>query len=354
MFGFGLQLIVKTPLDLERVAAERISELDPDAVLSVKPRGLKGLIIVESCRDRESLRKLILREVPEAESVLRVDIEASARLDEIVEKAVEVAGNLIREEDSFAVRTVRRGRHDFSSLDVNVRVGSAVQAKTGARVDLENPSVVIHVEIIFERVGISVVRGEREWRKMAPGKKPSFKLFSRLSIAQMPYLGSIEGAREIGRRIGRAVQAYEVRELIVSPNKPVDAFELEAFISGLREGIGSRYEIQRKIYARKVEKVRVLVQDLYQLVRERRNEAMIVLEPEGLQMRDALPKLRELFSRAGRITLLIGSREGVPKGVFRLADLVLDLAPGITLSTELAAPSALAAIYTALNISGED
>ncbi|MCD6312794.1 MAG: SPOUT family RNA methylase [Thaumarchaeota archaeon] len=349
-----MQLIVKTPLDLERVAAERILELDPDAVLSVKPGGLKGLIVVESCRDKDSLKEAILREVPEAESVLGVDAEASARLDEIVEKAVEVAEKVIREEDCFAVKTVRRGRHDFSSLDVNVRVGSAIQAKTGARVDLENPSVVVHVEIIFERVGISVVRGEQEWRKMSPEKKPSFKLFSRLSIAQMPYLGSIEGAREIGRRIGRAVQAYEVRELIVSPNKPVDAFELEAFISGLREGIESRYEVQRKIYARRVERVRVMVQDLYQLVRERRNEAMIVLEPEGLQMRDALPKLRELFSRAGRITLLIGSREGVPKGVFRLADLVLDLAPGITLSTELAAPSALAAIYTALNISGED
>lgn len=336
------------------VAADRILELDPDAVLSVKPRGLKGLIIVESCRDKDSLREAILKEVPEVETVLRIDAETEAKLDEIAEKAVKLAEKVICEEDSFAVKTVRRGRHDFSSLDVNVRVGSAVQEKTGARVDLENPSVVIHVEIVFERAGISIVKGEREWRKMTPEKRPSFRFFSRLSIAQMPYLGSIEGAREIGRRIGRAVQAYEVRELIVSPNKPVDAFELEAFISGLREGIESRYEIQRKIYSRRVERVKVLVQDLYQLVRERRNEAMIVLEPEGLQMRDALPKLRDLFSRTGKVTLLIGSREGIPKGVFRFADLVLDLAPGITLSTELAAPSALAAIYTALNVSGED
>jgi len=349
-----LQLIVKTPLDLEEVAASRIIELDPEARIVARPEGLKGLVVVEECGDAEALRERILKEVPEAESVIIVEEVVEARLDRIVEAAVRLARRRITDDESFAVRTTRRGRHDFTSVDVNVRAGAAIQAETGARVDLENPDAIVYVEIIFDRAGISVVKGEREWRKMTPEKRPSFKFFNKLSIAQMPYLGSIEGAREIGRRIGRAVQAYEVRELVITPNKPVNAFELEAFISGLKEGIESRYEVQRKTYARKVNRVKVLVQDLYQLVRGRRNEPLIVLEPEGLQMRDALPRLRQLFSEANRVTLLIGSREGVPKGIYRLAGLVLDLAPGITLSTELAAPSALAAIYTALNIVGED
>ena len=349
-----MKLVVKTPFDLEEVVASRIIELDAGVRLIVKPGGLKGLLLVEECGDAELLRRRILDEVPEVESVLFVDEVVEADLDRIVEAAVRLARERISGDESFAVRTTRRGRHGFSSIDVNVRVGSAVQAATGARVDLENPDAVIYVEIIFDKAGISIVRGEREWRKMTPEKRPSYRFFNKLSIAQMPYLGSIEGAREIGRRIGRAVQAYEVRELVITPNKPVDAFELEAFISGLREGIKSRYDVQKKTYARKVERVKVLVQDLYQLVRERRNEPLIVLEPEGLQMRDALPRLRQLFSGASRVTLLIGSREGIPKGIYRIADLVLDLAPGITLSTELAAPSALAAIYTALNITGED
>ncbi|RLG06040.1 MAG: hypothetical protein DRN59_03640 [Thaumarchaeota archaeon] len=349
-----LKLVVKTPFDLEEVVASRIIELDAGVRLIVKPGGLKGLVVVEECGDAELLRRRILDEVPEVESVLLVDEVVEADLDRIVEAAVRLARERISGDESFAVRTTRRGRHGFSSIDVNVRVGSAVQAATGARVDLENPDAVIYVEIIFDKAGISIVRGEREWRKMTPEKRPSYRFFNKLSIAQMPYLGSIEGAREIGRRIGRAVQAYEVKELVITPNKPVDAFELEAFISGLREGIKSRYDVQKKTYARKVERVKVLVQDLYQLVRERRNEPLIVLEPEGLQMRDALPRLRQLFSGANRVTLLIGSREGIPKGIYRIAGLVLDLAPGITLSTELAAPSALAAIYTALNITGED
>ena len=349
-----MKLVVKTPFDLEEVVASRIIELDAGVRLIVRPGGLKGLVVVEECGDAELLRRRILDEVPEAESVLLVDEVVEADLDRIVEAAVRLARERISGDESFAVRTTRRGRHGFSSIDVNVRVGSAVQAATGARVDLENPDVVIYVEIIFDKAGISIVRGEREWRKMTPEKRPSYRFFNKLSIAQMPYLGSIEGAREIGRRIGRAVQAYEVKELVITPNKPVDAFELEAFISGLREGIKSRYDVQKKTYARKVERVKVLVQDLYQLVRERRNEPLIVLEPEGLQMRDALPRLRQLFSGASKVTLLIGSREGIPKGIYRIAGLVLDLAPGITLSTELAAPSALAAIYTALNITGED
>ena len=349
-----MRLIIKTPLDLERVAASKILELDPRARVDAKPRGLKGLVIVEDCGDVDLLRKKILEEVPEVESVIRVDAEVEADLDRIAEVAADLARKSIREEDSFAVKTTRRGRHDFTSLDVNVRVGSAVQEATGARVDLENPDVVVYVEIVFERAGISIVRGERAWRKMGPGKKLSADFFRRLSIVQMPYLGSLKGAEEIGRRIGRAVQAYEVGELVIAPNKPVDAFELEAFISGLKEGIESRYEVQRKTYSRRVDRVRVIIQDLYQLVRDRRGEPMIVLEPEGLQIRDAVGKLKDLFSRSKRVSILIGSREGIPKGVYRVADLVLDIAPGITLSTELAAPSALAAIYTALNMSSEE
>lgn len=126
-----MRLIVKTPLDLEDVVAARIMELDPETVVKARPGGLKGLVIIESCRDADALRDLILREIPEAESVIKVDMVVEADLDKIVEAAVKLAKNMIKEDDSFAVRTVRRGKHDFTSLDVNVRVGAAVQAEKG-------------------------------------------------------------------------------------------------------------------------------------------------------------------------------------------------------------------------------
>ena len=349
-----MELIVKTPLDLEKIAAERIRELDPEARLSVKPRGFKGLVIVESCRDRRRLMERILDEVPEAEAVIPVDVEVGAELEEIREAAVRLAERKLSGDESFAVKTVRRGSHRFRSIDVNVVVGAAVQETLGAPVNLDNPDKIIQVEIIMDRAGISVLEGSSGWRKMTPGKRPSTRFFRRVSVAQMPYLGTREGAREIGARIGRAVQAYEVRELVITPHKPVDAFLLSSFIDGVREGVESRYQIQLRSYGREVRRVEVMVQDLYQLVRERRGEVMVVFEPEGLQLRDASQRLRELMAKKTRINFLFGSREGIPKGVYRMADLVVDLAPGITLPTELAAPSGLTAVYTALNMMDAD
>lgn len=75
--------------------------------------------------------------------------------------------------------------------------------------------------------------------------------------------------------------------------------------------------------------------------------------PLGLE-KVAASRIREIVSGVRRVNFLFGSREGIPKGVYRMADLVVDLAPAITLPTELAAPSALTAIYTALNLMGED
>lgn len=349
-----MELVVKTPLGLERVAAARILELEPKASLSVKPHGLEGLIVVESCPDRGALMERILGEVPEVERVIPVEVEVRAELDEIAEAARKLAMEKISGNESFAVRTVRRGRHGFKSIDVNIKVGAIVQEATGAAVDLDNPDKILQVEVVFGRAGLAVLDGASEWRKMGPGKRSSTRFFRRVSVVQMPYLGSIEGAREMGARIGRAVQAYEVMELVVAPNKRVDGFELLAFLDGVREGIESRLRIQLRSYGRGVGRVKVLVQDLYQLVRERRGEPMVVFEPEGLQLRDAAPKLREILSEGGRVSFLFGSREGIPKGVYRMADLVVDLAPGITLPTELAAPSALTAVYTALNMMGAD
>jgi tRNA acetyltransferase TAN1 len=51
--------------------------------------------------------------------------------------------------------------------------------------------------------------------------------------------------------------------------------------------------------------------------------------------------------RRGRgVNLMVGAREGVPTGVFRYADFVVDVAPGIVISTEYALSSALVALAT--------
>ncbi len=343
-----MEIIIKTPLGLEKITAARVNELEPKAELVVKPYGYEGLVIVERCPDKQLLASKIAGEIPEAEKIIPVDKTVDANVEAIAQAAAEISAGRITSNDTFAVRTVRRGRHDFTSIDVNRRAGAEVVKTTGASVNLDFPDKIVQVEIIQDKAALAVLDGSVEWRKMGVGKRSSLNFFRRVSIVQMPYLGSLEGAREIGARIGRAAQAYEVRELIIAPNKPVDAVELAVFINGVKEGIESRYSIQQRSYARRVDKTPIIVQDLYQLVRERRDEPIIVFEPEGETLDKTVSLLVEIFKQHKRVNFLLGSREGIPKGVYRIANLVIDLAPEITLPTELAAPVALASVYTAL------
>ncbi|MHC1579823.1 MAG: SPOUT family RNA methylase [Candidatus Alkanophagales archaeon] len=341
-------VLVTTQRGMERVAASRIAELDPQARVEPKPLGLLGLVLVRGASDRWRLRDAIKARVPEAEKVLAMDVCVRAELDAIAAAAGELAARSISKDETFAVRTNRRGSHDFTSVDVNVRVGDVVRRVVGAEVDLSFPDKILWVEIVGGTAGLTVTEGREELKKDRPDKVPALAFLRKMSVVQMPYLGPKGAAREFGVRIGRCVQTFEVMELVIAPAGIVSASELSAFIRGVMEGIRSRYEIQKRIYAREVREVPVYLQDLYQLVRDRHGEPMIVLEPEGEQISKVGDEVCELFGRGRRVNLLLGSREGIPTGIYRFADLVIDLCPGVTISTDFAASSAIMALLTVL------
>ena len=338
-------IVVKTPRGLERIASSRILELDPEAVVKTRPMGLLGLVLVEPSGDPRRLYEAIRSEVLEAERVLLAEAECEASIGAMSREAGRLSAGRISDGETFAVRTTRRGSHPFTSLDVNVAVGEAVVRATGADVDLTYPDKILWVEIVGDRAYLSITDGSEEWRKRSPEKVEALKILSKISVVQMPYLGPPKAAREMGVRIGRCVQTFEVMELYVAPNTPVKAEELRAFLTGVLEGINSRLEIQRRVYARHVRRVPVYVQDLYQLVRDRRGEPIIVFEPEGRPASLLGDEIAEVFERSRRVNLLLGSREGIPKGVFRVADMVLDICPGVTISTDFAAASAIMTIH---------
>ncbi len=342
-------ILVKTVLGMENVAASYIEELDPQAEVIAAPKGFRGLVLVKPSRDKRELARLIEEQVPEAEKVIVVEGCAPADPKEIAEVAARLAPRYIGPDDTFAVRTTRRGRHGFTSIDVNVVVGDAVRKATGAGVNLRRPDWVVAVEIIADRAFIAFYPGSVEWRKMKPGKYPLYKLFRRMSVVQMPYLGPLDACRTMGVRIGREVQNFEVGELVIAPIGLVDAEQLKVFLEGVFEGIQSRYEIQRRSYGRETWRVPVRLQDLYQLVRSRRGEVIIVFEPEGEPISRVADELYRLVKSGRRVNLLFGSREGIPEGVYRFADLVVDVAPGITLSTEYAAAAGLIAVGSLLH-----
>ena len=344
-----MQLIIKTPMGLEKIVASRALELVGGRALA-RPRGFAGLVILDGLEDPDGAVELVEKSIPEAEYVLRVLATSRADLEEVAKLAAELAKKRISPDETFAVRTMRRGRHDFTSIDMNVRVGAEVQKATGADVNLTAPDKIVWVEVIGPDVGIAITPGDIVWRKKRPGKPSVLKLLKRISFAQMPYLG--EGARFMGIRVGRAAQAFELGELVVTPHQPVDIEELNEFLSGVLEGRESRFRIQKRTYARKVIRVPVKLQDLYQFVRDRSGEHIIVTDPTGKTVIEAADELEQAFRSGGRINILAGAREGVPKGVFRFATAVIDLCPGLTFATEHAIPATLSAMITCLEERG--
>ncbi len=342
------KILVKTKLGFEKIVASRIKDLDPTARVIPSPKGFKGLVLVET-EDLTVLAEDIAKKIIEAEKVFVPEICVKAELDDIAE-GVKTILNKIKETDTFAVRTHRRGKHSFTSIDVNVLLGDIIRKETGAHVNLTRPDKIVQVEIIGDEALLAIVPGSIEYKKKKPGKNELYKLFWKLSIIQTPYLGPVDAIKTMGMRIGREIQNFEVKEYIIAPIGLVDAKELALFIESLIEGINSRYEIQRKSYNRRVQRVSVKLEDLYSLVRDRRNEIIIVFEPEGEPVSKLESELKELLLRSKkRVNLLFGSREGIPLGVYRFANLVVDIAPGITLSTEYAVASALIAIGTILH-----
>jgi len=346
-----IDLIIKTPIGLENIAASRIEELGFECNVYPKPSGYPGIVTVTLQNEDEKLQiaEKIEKEVLEAERVLASRVSTKATMESIIEAAVKAASEILNDGMTFAVRTVRRGRHPYTSVDVNYKVGSAILERIDAAVNLDYPEKIVWIEIIDDEAAIGILDGAAVWKKLKPGKQEIRTFFSKASVIQMPYLGDVKSAKSMGSRIGRAVQMFEIGEFVIGMVGACDARQLGWFMNGVFEGIDSRYRIQRRTYSHKPRRVKVLIQDLHQLIRDRRSEPKIIFEPEGETFSKVADEIANLFlKKEGRINLLFGSREGIPKGLFRSADFIVDLCPGITLSTEYAASSALIGISFAL------
>ncbi len=329
------KFIVKTPLNMEYIAASHLMDRGVK-VTEVRPSGFFGLLLAESSSEEEL-------NVPEVENVIPVLVECEATLESItsttnriVEKMREMGAK------SFDVKARVRGKKPFRNRDVTSLLSQKI-AESGFTQNWIEPDVTVCVEVIGNKAYIGIVKGVLEHRKYL-GKEDSTKLFGKVSIVQMPYLE--KKAYEFGEAIGRAAQAFEVRELVIAPCGYVNAFELEQFLRGVRVGQKSRLEIQKKAYSRDVRETSVLLHDLYQCVRDKRRKRnlIIVTDPAGVPVSEIHDELARKIKMCDEIVILAGSRSGIPKGVFRFADYVIDLAPNVTFATEHTIPAILSVL----------
>jgi len=83
-------------------------------------------------------------------SSLSPAVETSSNLDDIVEKTVSFAANVLSSKKTFAVRCRRVGVHPYSCMDVCRRVGQKILEsfpKLGLKVDLEKPDISFQIEV---------------------------------------------------------------------------------------------------------------------------------------------------------------------------------------------------------------
>lgn len=347
-----LLILLKTVKGIENIAASRVKELFPCSDVSPRFKGYLGIVLVRNVDPTEENIEVIKKEVLEAEKVLPVLAVCEAKLDTISKVASEVAKGRIGKNETFAVRTTRRGSHAYTSIDANIAAGSAIQAATKASVDLTVPDKIVWIEIFQDEAFISITPGTEEYKKMWPGKLYTRKVLGKIIVGQVPYVGVPEAVRKMGVRIGRAAQTFEIGSLYVTPFKPIEGVTLKLFIEGLYEGINSRYELQKKAYHEKPRRVSVYVQDLYQFVRDNFGKPVIVTSTRGQPLVSVKDLLIEIFKKEKKIIVLIGAHEGIPAGLFRHASLVVDLAPGITISTDNALTSAIIGFITVLEEGG--
>ena len=333
-----MMLILKTDIGIERVVVSRVGDLG----LSCSALGdFRGIVLVEGAHGETIPR---LEGIPEVKKILPVDAGCVSELSEIVKVGTEAALDHIQREESFAIRATRRGRQEYSSMDVKVALGDSICKALGCDVDLDVPDKTVYVEIMGERTYISILPGTVERKKDKAGMTGR-EVASRTSIVQLAYLDKSDAASSMGHRIGRAAQAFGVKELIVAIQEKVGARDLMRFVEGIIKGRETRFRKQENITSGRTDRVPVYVADLYQIVREREKEPIIVTSALGDSLSQCAERISGLFDEK-RVNVFIGSRRGIPTGIFRFADVVVNLSPGLTYATEHGIPAAIVGLVS--------
>ncbi len=142
---------------LEDVAAEEIEELG-GRVTEVR-RG-KGRVFFEG--DLKLMAKLNYMARTIERIMILLTVERFETLEDIYGIVKRLDFGWIKPNQSFAIRPLRVGEHDFTSLDVGRVAGQAVidsyMESKGVRlkVNLDEPDVIIRVDVIFDEVYVGV------------------------------------------------------------------------------------------------------------------------------------------------------------------------------------------------------
>ncbi|AFU59004.1 putative THUMP domain protein [Candidatus Nitrososphaera gargensis Ga9.2] len=172
----NFNLIVSTSRFSEEEAQDEILDLldmfgDPDAESEITE--IKGLLLAQTALDPfeviEKLKELIASEPWEVRYILRVlpvERVVPTELDAIRQAARDLAVAKIGNNESFRI-TVEKRHSALESIEVIKAIAGEIESK----VDLENPSWIVLVEIIGGEAGLSVLRPEQIFSSVIEKRK---------------------------------------------------------------------------------------------------------------------------------------------------------------------------------------
>jgi len=198
--------IITTSSGFEFEAGKEIERIMPQA--KVRSMFFKGNLLVESSHEEnEAIAKLREAQTLHVGRVFPVD--AKAEISSSKESITKLTDQILQLEklkphDTFVVRCRRRGRHQFTSHDVEETLGAELEQITRAAVDLRNPRKVVNVQIFQNQAFIGVtdvesilVKPIRESRKYKKGERPFTRAEHKIREAIKAFSLSIEEDFEV-------------------------------------------------------------------------------------------------------------------------------------------------------------
>lgn len=103
-------------------------------------------------------------------------LRTSDKIEHITKRVLEIADQILEKNDTFALRVTRSGTHEFTSQDIAIKVGQAINDKfkyLNISVDLTSPDKVIFIEVRnqFTYIFLDVIKSDWHGLPTEPYKK---------------------------------------------------------------------------------------------------------------------------------------------------------------------------------------
>lgn len=145
------------PMGLEKISAEEIRKIG-GKVLEIKDQ--RGRVFFEGKDDLIPKLNFLSRTLERV--MVLLGYERINSLDDIYACVKKIDFSFIKPNQSFAIRSLRVGEHNFTSIDISREAGQAVidsylqDKKVRLRVDLDKPDIIVRADLIHDELFIGL------------------------------------------------------------------------------------------------------------------------------------------------------------------------------------------------------